>query len=155
MPASKAWSIFGIAAISHLLHWGSNDQHTHDDGQGLLADDHLNIELEDRWLDVDQASPHHTRPRAPASETDRPQYTKPLLLRLLGSFRHEQTFIVVVCAMVTSVLLWALLATTAKSAQPLARGLLLCGSQRYSVENVSVKQKDDSCPILTLLANLL
>jgi len=155
MPASKAWSIFRIPAISHLLHWGSNDQHTHDDGQGLLADDHLSIRLEDRWLDVDQPSSHYTPPPAPASETARPRYTKPLSLRLPGSFRHKQAYIVVVRAMVVvSVLLWALLATTAESAQPL-KGLLLCGNQRYSVENVSVRQQDDSCPILTLLANLL
>jgi hypothetical protein len=147
MSTNKSWAISDVPLISHLLHWGSRSQHKGGDGQGLLADDSLSIPLEDQRLNLNkpiqrELSPYNDSYPSQRHTVPQVQCPKGAFSQLLCLFHLRQAYLI--SAMVALILLLVFLGTRARSAEALG-DLLLCGSQRYSISNVSI------CPLDTTL----
>jgi hypothetical protein len=140
MPPTRSQTVSKIPLIiNQLLHWGSRDQPTDDDGQGLLENDSLSIPLRDQHHDLGQPIrrellPHHNSHHPLKSKALELEHLKRLVSQLPCLSQHKKSCLV--GAMVALILLLTLLGTRVESVQAI-QGLLLCGSQRYSVTNVS------------------
>lgn len=140
--------ISNFPLTSHLLHWARGNQKRDDVAQGLLEGDSLNIPLDDQRLYLNHPiqrelpSQHHNNPFQ-GDKFSQNQYLK----RVFSRFQVRQVYIV--SAMLALVLLFvvAFLGTRTQAAQD-HEGILLCGSQRYSISNVRDPQSPHSVLIL-------
>lgn len=142
MSSYKSRVISKIPLIGHLLHWDINHERTDDDGQGLLQDDPLSIPLGDRRLDSNDplqrtGSPHHNNHRSWGRKHSPLPCHKYLVFRLPPLLRLGQ-----VCAVATMIafIFWLVLLRTKVESAQAVEGQILCGNQRYYINNVRISQ---------------
>ncbi|KAI1131375.1 hypothetical protein F5Y10DRAFT_74664 [Nemania abortiva] len=153
MLTYKSRAISKIPLTGHLLHWDGEQEQANGDGQGLLDDDPLGIPLEDRHL-----SPNHPLQRTETRYHDSPrhrsrgrkhsrlQYIKRIASQLPCLRQLRQAYLVI--AMIALILLLVLLGTSVESAKVEAvEGQLLCGNQRYTVNNQTCYKGNFLCPV--------
>ncbi|KAI0442526.1 hypothetical protein F4803DRAFT_365733 [Xylaria telfairii] len=149
MSSYRPRVISKIPLISHLLHWDINHERTDDDGQGLLEDDPLSIPLEDRRFDSHDPlqrteSPHHNNHRSWGRKHSSLLCHKYLAFRLSSLLRLGQ--VCVVATMIAFIFWFVLLRTKVESAQTV-EGQILCGSQKYFINNQTCYNSNFLCPI--------
>ncbi|KAI1757356.1 hypothetical protein F4782DRAFT_225346 [Xylaria castorea] len=150
MSTYKSRAISKIPLIGHLLHRDTNHQHNDDDGQGLLEDDPLSIPLEDQHPNSSYplqrtGSPHHTNHRSRGLKHPRLRCHEHLAFRLPRLLRLGQAC-AVIATMIAFIFWLGLLGTRVESVQAV-EGQLLCGTQRYYINNQTCYNANFLCPI--------
>ncbi|KAI0200036.1 hypothetical protein F4808DRAFT_430309 [Astrocystis sublimbata] len=149
MPMHNARAVSRVPLIGNLLHRNPTHERAGDDGQGLLDDDPLNIELDDQSLSSAYSrqradSSHHNSHLSRGERHHGLRYIKNILFRLLNCSRIGQA--IAVAAMLAFVFWLALLGTRAESVRAV-QGQLLCGDQRYLINNQTCYNANFLCPI--------
>ncbi|KAI0404194.1 hypothetical protein F4802DRAFT_607621 [Xylaria palmicola] len=149
MSTFKSRAISKIPLLHHLLHRDVDHQRTDHDSQGLLEDDPLSIPLGDRRPDSSyplqtDVSPLHDSRASLGRKYHLFSYLNRIACRIPCLRRLGQACLL--STMVALVLFLALLGSTAESAEVI-QGQLLCGKQRYSINDQTCYNGEFLCPV--------